>query len=313
MVLATLKSDFRFINFDVEDESAELGSGTFGTVYQGVREAHKGPKREWPDSPVAVKIPKNPTPDLLSQRDFLKELELMASVNHPACLSIMAWDFDKEGRFRYATQKMKYSLKWVLDSERKSLAPTDWSTTSKSLIALGVAEALAYLHFNGIVHGDIKPGNILLDDEFKPHISDFGLSIYMAKPDLQSDNMSGTPLYMAPELISDGARSPKVDVYAYAILLYELATGTPPYQGLRDLPSFFDHVLHGMRPDLSLPGITPELAVLLPQCWDADPAKRPDFSTIIRTPEDLTLEGCDPVTFNAYLVELPKEESWSMV
>src|SRR5262249_25533951 len=104
---------------------------------------------------------------------------------------------------------------------------------------------LEYIHRQGIVHRDLKPGNIIVSGNGVPHIIDFGISKIVAREPLVfgwfSPKMTGTPEYMAPEQIHGDRTDVRTDIYSLGAVLYELVTGTPPFQrdaeeGRADLP-----------------------------------------------------------------------------
>jgi RNA polymerase sigma factor (sigma-70 family) len=101
-----------------------------------------------------------------------------------------------------------------------------------------LARAIHFAHQKKIVHGDLNPTNVLLDDKANPHISDFGLARFLdgqRLQDLPEGTVAGTPAYMAPEQAEGkiGQVGPRTDVYALGATLYELLTGRPPFQGSR--------------------------------------------------------------------------------
>ena len=130
---------------------------------------------------------------------------------------------------------------------------------------LGIVDAMRYLHKHGILHRDLKPQNILIDSNYYPRICDFGLSRCFSESLTKSMQLSmtgkiGTPLYMAPELIDDnddddkedvGHYSSSIDVYAFAILAYEIVTGIEPFSKggkSASLKVFLKKISNGSRP-----------------------------------------------------------------
>ncbi|KAK8838287.1 hypothetical protein M9Y10_035710 [Tritrichomonas musculus] len=107
-----------------------------------------------------------------------------------------------------------------------NIADNNWSPTKKYIYLLGISDAMRFLHKSGILHRDLKPQNILVD---------FGLSKCFANSLTNSMQFSmtgqiGTPLYMAPEMFEDEEHfGPAVDVYAFALLAYEIVTGKEPF------------------------------------------------------------------------------------
>ncbi len=100
-------------------------------------------------------------------------------------------------------------------------------------IARGIASGLAHAHRQGIIHRDLKPGNILLDRDLQPKIADFGLARIssLAGIDRRASTLIGTPDYLAPECHEPLAIDPRADLYALGCVMFEMASGAPPFQG----------------------------------------------------------------------------------
>lgn len=158
------------------------------------------------------------------------------------------------------------------------------SGTQKTIIALGIAYGMHRLHAIQVIHRDIKSLNILLDENGLPKICDFGLSRFVNNPDSFLTVDIGTPHWMAPELFTSHTYSNKVDIYSYGILLWELLTGTYPFQGLNSAQIAYFVCQEDRRPEIpEKVGQTQtpvELMKLIRQCWGKDPSLRPYFSNI---------------------------------
>src|SRR5262249_52529722 len=102
-----------------------------------------------------------------------------------------------------------------------------------------LARTMSHAHEKGIIHRDLKPANILLDSQGQPHVTDFGLAKRLEVPGGQTKSgaIVGTPGYMAPEQARGETKtiSPVTDVFALGVILYEMLTGRPPFQGECDL------------------------------------------------------------------------------
>jgi serine/threonine protein kinase len=156
-------------------------------------------------------------------------------------------------------------------------------------VALGVARALAHLHRlpSPIAHNDLKAGNVLLDCAGNALLADFGIAKVLGGTLRNTarramEGMLGTAAYMAPENgdPEDAAYGkPQGDVYSYGMLLFELATGAPPWEGM-NMAQINAAVVRGRRPQLPA-GVDGELAALAAACWAQDPAARPSAAAVV--------------------------------
>lgn len=164
------------------------------------------------------------------------------------------------------------SLEALLDQE--SLAPR-----RAARIAAKVARALAHAHDNGIIHRDIKPGNVLLTPEGEPKITDFGLARDAASQTrvTTSGTAMGTPVYMSPEQ-AQGKTSevgPLSDVYSVGAMLYELLTGLPPFDGESAAQVIFKVITRDPRRPRSVqPSLHPELEAICLKAMEKEPNRR---------------------------------------
>jgi len=137
-----------------------------------------------------------------------------------------------------------------------------------------------------ILHLDLKPANILLDDHFRAKIADFGLSQIVSKDDKSRFlKMGGTPLYMPPEMFATPPiPSTKCDVYAFGIIIWELLIERIPYydSDIKSSEELFEKVKGGTRPSIPK-NCPPPLQKLITKCWNEDPEKRPSLIEIIES------------------------------
>ncbi|XP_021852423.2 receptor-like cytosolic serine/threonine-protein kinase RBK1 [Spinacia oleracea] len=194
-----------------------LGKGGHAEVYEGCL----------PDGTlVAVKrlTKKGETEDEERTADFLSELGIIAHVDHPNSARLVG--FGVEGGLYLVLQFARNgSVESCLQGPSGGL---DWTTRIK--VAVGVAEGLSYLHHTcqrRIIHRDIKASNILLDEDYEPLISDFGLAKWLPEKWLHHVvyPIEGTFGYLAPEYFMHGIADEKTDVFAYGVLLLEIITG----------------------------------------------------------------------------------------
>ena len=234
------------------------------------------------------------------QNQFIRESGILNQLDHPAIVKFYGINFHKfidptsqEAIKLEPTILTEYlkngSLSLILHNERHSIAHHDWDATKKYICILGISHAMRYLHSHGILHRDLKPENILLDDNFYPRVCDFGLSrcfseILTRSMQVKMTGGVGTPLYMAPELLDDDEEKfgTGIDVYAFAILVYEIVSGVEPFSKNGksiSLSKLVAKVMNGERPEFT-DGITKKMRQLLNLCWSQDAQERPSFDFI---------------------------------
>lgn len=154
-------------------------------------------------------------------------------------------------------------------------------SSRKYLMIFGIAKGMEFLHSHQIIHRNLKPENILLDHLYLPHISDFYTSkISNSINSIESDiNILS---YMAPEILTKKVITPKVDVYSFAIISYEIITESAPFPEIQNFVQLKNYLSQNKRPDLSKID-SERLRNLLSKCWSANPDDRPEFKDIVHT------------------------------
>ena len=196
-----------------EEFKERLGRGGFGSVFKGML----------PDgTKIAVKRLDKMGPGM---REFLAEVETIGSIHHFNLVRLIGFCAEKSKRLLVYEYMSNGSLdNWIFYGSQGPCL--DWQTRKK--IILDIAKGLAYLHEDcrqTIVHLDIKPQNILLDENFNAKVSDFGLSKLIDKDESQVlITMRGTTGYLAPEW-RESRITVKVDIYSFGIVLLEIVTG----------------------------------------------------------------------------------------
>lgn len=192
----------------------ELGRGGSGVVYKGILDE---------DRAIAVKRLENVRQ---GKEEFQSELCVIGRINHMNLARI--WGFCSEGSHRMLVYEYieNGSLAKILFNNNILL---EWR--QRFNIAVGVAKGLAYLHhecLEWVIHCDVKPENILLDQNLEPKIIDFGLAKLLKRggSDQNVSRVRGTVGYIAPEWVSSLSITAKVDVYSYGVVLLELVSGT---------------------------------------------------------------------------------------
>lgn len=248
----------------------EIGSGSYGIIFL-VKKNN--------EIFVAKVLKKEQYSD---QKKMLREIDILMKNQNPTIIKFYGYslvDFDKAPNITiimdYATNSSLYAL---FNSET---IPTKYDDTAKQIILTGISRGMMLLHENNSIHRDLKPDNILLDQNLFPYISDFGLSKEFEFGKSFDQSISeGCIQYMAPEMLDSTKYNRKADVYAFAIIMFQVVTGSIPYKNVNDI-QFCTNIKNGMRPKFEKP-IKKSIQNLIEKCWDNDPNKRPSFSMIYK-------------------------------
>ena len=163
--------------------------------------------------------------------ELLQEFELTIRLHHPNVLLTMGIAHDStDGRTGILMELMPASLLDLLHHHRQREQLATWEA-SLVLIALDVAKGMAYLHAKGVVHRDLKPGNVLLTEHWVAKVADFGTALSKYHYAGEAEGPVGTPPYMAPEAIAltSGAKEKPTDVWSFGCLLAHMGTRSMPF------------------------------------------------------------------------------------
>src|SRR5690242_13146328 len=205
-------------HYRLEDE---IGAGGMATVYLAHDLRH--------DRRVAVKVLRPELAAVIGAERFLGEIKLTANLQHPHILPL--FDSGEADSFLYYVMPYVEGESLRDRIRREKQLPVDDAVR----LAVEVASALDYAHRHGVIHRDIKPENILLHDG-RALVADFGIALAASKAGgnrMTETGMSlGTPHYMSPEqAMGEREITPRSDVYALGVVLYEMLSGDPPFTG----------------------------------------------------------------------------------
>lgn len=252
-----------------------IGSGVQGTVWKG--------RKEGSEQPLAFKILRR---DLTSEPGvvdaFLRERETLRRITSPNVIEVH--DIVAENG------TLGLVMDYVDGGDLDDLIRSRGALEPARLASLGadIAAGVEAVHAAGVVHGDIKPANILIDPSTTPEtprIADFGIArICDSTAATRTAAVMGTLVYMAPEASAGVPPSPAKDVYALGIVLYQLACGVPPFVGS---PAYLLK-MHSQTAPGRPTGIPNQLWSLISGMLDKDPAKRPSILDVYQTLASLT-------------------------
>lgn len=283
-ILTDVKININIQFKDIIYGTETMDTGGFGVVYRG---KYKG-------ETVAIKQLRAQLCEA-TLKLFENEAKIMAQLRHDNVLMLYGVCLEKGNLSMILPYAPKGSLYGVL----RGTEPLDWPTRIK--ISLHIARGLNYLHRNNpmIIHRDLKSMNVLLFDNYTAKISDFGLS-EIKKEVSSSSNVKksavGSIPWMAPEIFGlDPKYSTKSDIYAYAILLLEIATRKLPYHKVQDPTQIQLAVAQGQRDKdalIAVKDVPSFYTVLIQQAWDQIPDNRPEALALVEILE----QGLSTVT-----------------
>ncbi|MBK6011886.1 Stk1 family PASTA domain-containing Ser/Thr kinase [Streptomyces sp. MBT53] len=244
---------------------------------------------------------------------FIREAKSVARLAHPNVVQV----FDQGAQGAYVYLAMEYvagcTLRDVL-RERGALQPRAALDILEPVLA-----ALGAAHRAGFVHRDMKPENVLIGDDGRVKVADFGLVRSVDTVTSTTENVLGTVSYLAPEQIEGGTASPRVDVYACGVVLYEMLTGQKPHDGDSPAIVLYKHLHEDVPPPSAVvPGLAYELDELVATATARTPEIRPYdavalFGLVREARAGLSDEQLDVVPPQALTSEHPDSENRTSV
>ena len=226
------------------------------------------------DRPIALKVlfPENATDPAFVER-FRREAQAAAGLQHPHIVAVYDWGKVNNTYFIAMEYVSGKTLAEIL-KDRKQLTHTQAAD-----IARDVASALSFAHDNGVVHRDIKPGNILVRGDGVVKVADFGIARALdASTDealTQTGLVMGTAAYLSPEQAQGAQPDPRSDLYSLGVVMYEMVGGRPPYVGDSSLSVAYQHVHAVPEPLKKLNQFVPlEFEAVVAKCMAKSADKR---------------------------------------
>lgn len=245
-----------------------LGRGSMGAVLLARDPAM--------DRTVAIKLVQTAThlPPAKQEKyreRFYREASAAGQLTHPNIVTVFdVGHADDDTPFIVMEYVQGRTLSEILDTETLSLAQA-------FQIAHDILEGLAFAHAQGIVHRDVKPGNIIVTPDFRAKIMDFGIAHVVGSELTTDDDLLGSPYYMAPEQLSKGTIDRRTDLFSFAVVLYRMLTGNLPFNG-ESFAAIAQSILNDepTPPDEKNPAISPSVRSVVLRCLEKDARDRYD-------------------------------------
>ena len=224
------------------------------------------------DRPVALKVldPQLSTDHAFVER-FRREAQAAANLSHPNIVPVFDWGESDRTYFIV----MEYVDGEPLSSIIRTQAPIPPEQAAS--IASDIAKALTYAHRHGVVHRDVKPGNVLITSDGQVKVTDFGIARAIGADEqvTQTGLVMGTATYFSPEQAQGLGVDGRSDLYALGVVLYEMVTGRPPFTGDTPVSIAYQHVREVPPTPRSLnPSVPPPLEAIILQAMAKLPAER---------------------------------------
>src|SRR3954467_12611857 len=239
-----------------------LGGGAAADVFKAVDERLQ--------RPVAIKVFRGDAAQQLQRHDA--EMRTLAALDHPSLVTVFDAGTDGESQQPYLVMQLIEGP--TLGEELRSGSLT---TERSAQYGAALADALGYVHERGLVHRDVKPANVLISEDGRVHLADFGIArLVDSAHETRTGDVLGTPAYFAPEQVAGETVGPTADVYALGVVLFECVTGRRPFEGT------------AVEVAMARLARSPEIPTDLPADWQTlltamtvrDPAARPGVAEV---------------------------------
>jgi eukaryotic-like serine/threonine-protein kinase len=243
-----------------------LGMGAMGTVYKG-----KDPSIDRLVALKTIRLDAIADPSEINElkERLLREAKAAGNLSHPNIVTI--YDFGLQGNLQYIA--MEYIEGYTLESVLKRNLHLNYRIIASTIIQ--VCSALEYAHKMGIIHRDIKPANIMVMEDFRVKVMDFGIAHFKSSSMTQTGIAMGTPNYISPEQLKGKEVTPSSDIFSLGVVLYELLTHTKPFVGENISALVYKITNENPPPPSTLdPKVPPLFDLVLRKSLAKDPAER---------------------------------------
>ncbi|CCH45780.1 Serine/threonine-protein kinase [Wickerhamomyces ciferrii] len=245
-----------------------IGRGKFGIVYKGI---HRTTRQIYAIKVLNLDTSEDEVKDVQQEIQFLSHLKQIPNVVH------------------YYGSHLNGTKLWIImdycagGSLRTLLKPGKIEEKYLGVIIREVLIALQFVHRQNVIHRDIKAANVLISNEGRVQLCDFGVAAQLTSTSVRRNTMAGTPYWMAPEVIMEGASyDVKADIWSLGITIYEIATGNPPYCDKEAIRAM-QLITKSKPPRLEGKQYSPLLKEIIALCLDENPQERMNAEDLLKS------------------------------
>lgn len=245
-----------------------IGRGKFGIVYKGI---HRATRHTYAIKVLNLDTSEDEVRDVQQEIQFLSNLKQIPNITH------------------YYGSYLNGTKLWIImdycagGSLRTLLRPGRIEEIYLGVIVREVLIALQYIHKQNVIHRDIKAANVLITNEGKVQLCDFGVAAQLSSTSLRRNTMAGTPYWMAPEVIMEGTSyDVKADIWSLGITIFEIATGNPPYCDKEAIRAM-QLITKSKPPRLDGKQYSSSLKEIIALCLDENPEERMSAEDLLKT------------------------------
>eukprot|EP00010_Vexillifera_abyssalis_P007955 CAMPEP_0201550440 /NCGR_PEP_ID=MMETSP0173_2-20130828/6790_1 /ASSEMBLY_ACC=CAM_ASM_000268 /TAXON_ID=218659 /ORGANISM="Vexillifera sp., Strain DIVA3 564/2" /LENGTH=532 /DNA_ID=CAMNT_0047960405 /DNA_START=74 /DNA_END=1672 /DNA_ORIENTATION=+ len=274
----------------------KIGDGVYGQVFEAQYFPTSSPEPSSsssssgssPPSSRNVAIKQVLCSDCKQLKNIQKSVSALSKYSHPNIVRYVGWCTKMNHHNEYlwiVSELCAYGSVYHLLHPNVTSSPQPIVPTERAIIAIlrGALRALVFLHKNKLVHGDVKSGNVLINEKYEVKMSDFGISSPITAASSRSHTLfGGTPLFMSPEVVEGTAYSSRSDIWSVGIMAIELAEGKPPKADLQPLNAMYK-IANDPAPTFSASSsVSDTLKQFVSQCLQKTPSSRPTALQLLK-------------------------------
>jgi serine/threonine protein kinase len=288
------------INWNNFEEVMTLPPGRFGVVRIVRNRATNSIQTVKSFNPY--RFPDNSNP-------FENLMNWMSSLNHPCIVKIQNFTIPRNGIGPVLVSDYVNNGSMEDIIQKQGLDNNQITHTQMTIMILGIVLGMNYLHNCGIIHGLLKPSDLLVDRDYRVRITDFA-TMKMEQLKAIKASQVGSPCYMAPEVYEDDyVLTKKVDIFAFGFILFELISGSKIFPATMSAAWIMRQIMKGIRPPLPS-NIDYRVAKIIKKCWSVKPCHRPSFAKILHKFKKFRFEIFDDVDVDkvqCYITEMESD------